>query len=402
MEPGAEAAPDRTHAAPFRQSAGHLLPAVIEVLARANHPGALLPSVVGLILEATRADACFLHRWDPENRELELVAANEPYTDMVGKIRLAEGEGLAGWVAQHRQAVVIQRDKWSDPRYKYIPELGGDHYTSLVSVPVVSGRGGLVGVLNLHTVDEHEFGREELEFIAATAALVGTSLDNANLLGRLRRKEAELAALIASTLDAQEAERRRVARELHDGVTQILVGLKFRIHASLDAEPEEAKKSLRTSVELVDHALEESRRAIRDLRPPALDDLGLIAGLEELAVRLQETTDLAVEIRCEDDLHFDGPTRVALYRIAQEALNNAAKYSKASLISITLLADSESFTMMIEDDGIGFDLEKALAIRDGATYGLVGMRERAEMAGGMLRIASTPGKGARIDVRLPR
>lgn len=384
------------------QGAARLLPLVIEVLASSNRPGRLLPAVVDLILEVTQADACFLHQWHRESRSLALVAANELYGDMVGKVHLAEGEGLAGWVAQHREAVVLPRDKWSDPRYKYIPELGGDRYTSLVSVPVLGVRGDLVGVLNLHTVDQRDFDRGELDFVWATAAIVGASLDNANLVDRLRRKEAELAALVASTLDAQESERRRVARELHDGVTQILAGLKFRIHASLSADREQAQKSLRAAVDLADRALEESRRAIRDLRPPALDDLGLVAGLEALAERMEEATDLTVTLHCEDGHHFKGPTRITLYRIAQEALHNAVKYSNATLVSVSLSSDPDYYRMAIEDDGIGFDVEKALAVRDHATYGLVSMRERAEIAGGTLRIATQPGQGARIDVRIPR
>lgn len=387
---------------PPEGSTARLLPAMMKVLARSNHPGRLLPSVVDLILEATQADACFLHRWNHDTRDLELVAANEPYTEMVGRVRLAEGEGVAGWVAQHRSTVVIPRDKWSDPRYRYIPELGGAHYTSLVSVPVFGVRGELVGVLNLHTVEEHAFAEGELDFIVATAALVGASLDNANLLERLRRKEAELAALVASTLDAQEAERRRVARELHDGVTQILAGLKFRLHAALGTPGEPDRKNLEEAVGLVDRALEESRRAIRDLRPPALDDLGLEAGLEELGTRVEETADLGVTVECLGDRHVDGPTRITLYRIAQEALHNAVKYSEATEVRLTLDSHARAVFLRIEDDGIGFDVDKALEIRDGATYGLVGMRERAEIAGGTLEIVTEPGKGAQIHVRIPR
>ncbi|MDP3984396.1 MAG: GAF domain-containing protein, partial [Acidimicrobiia bacterium] len=222
IAPQVEAAPN-VSAPKLTRDASRLLPAVIEVLARSSDPRMVLPSVIGLIQEATGADACFLHRWDPDHRRLELVAANDRYGHMVGRVRLAEGEGIAGWVARHRRPVVIERDKKADPRYKYIPELGGDLYTSMVSVPVTSGRGGLIGVLNLHTIEEVHFGPTELEFISATAALVGTSMDNADLISQLHHKELELEALVGSTLEAQEAERRRVAREIHDGVTQLLV-----------------------------------------------------------------------------------------------------------------------------------------------------------------------------------
>ncbi|HIE21923.1 MAG TPA: GAF domain-containing protein, partial [Acidimicrobiia bacterium] len=193
-----------------------VLPGIIEVLSQSGRREGVLASVVDLILDATGADACFLHRWEPEERMLRMVAASHPYTELVGRIELAEGEGVAGWVAKHRLPVVISRDKWADPRYKYIPELGGDRYTSMASLPATSGRGRLMGVLNLHTVDEREFTRDDLEFLTATAALVGAHLEAEELIEATLAKEAELEALVQSTLAAQEMERRRVATEIHD------------------------------------------------------------------------------------------------------------------------------------------------------------------------------------------
>lgn len=385
----------------IRRDAGRLLPAVIEVLASAGDPNAILSSVIDLILEATAADACFLHRWDPVERKLRLVAANDPYRHMVGKVELEVGEGVAGWVAHHRQPVVIPKDKWSDPRYKYIESLGGENYTSMVSVPLTSARSRLMGVLNIHTVEELHFGASELEFITATAKLVGTSLDNSELFQLLRQKESELEALVASSVNAQEAERRRVAREIHDGVTQILVALEYRLHAALAVSDERATPDLEKALELAGQALDESRRAIGGLRPPALEDLGLVPSLQQLAKQVTEGSGIEITIRAADDLDIGPEPSLLLYRIAQESLTNSAKHSKAASAVITIDSGPEVVSMVITDDGIGFDVPAALEIKEGASYGLIGMRERVELAGGRFRITSERQKGTRIDVRIP-
>ncbi|HZD22487.1 MAG TPA: GAF domain-containing sensor histidine kinase, partial [Acidimicrobiia bacterium] len=351
------------------RDSGQLLPAIIEVLAKSSDPRMVLGSVIGLILKATQADACFLHRWDPEKRMLHLVAANDRFRHMVGRVSLAENEGVAGWVARHRRAVVIEKDKWSDPRYKYIPELGGDSFTSMVSVPVTSGRGGLIGVLNLHTVDELHFGQRELEFISATAALVGTALDNSDLLTQLIDKEAQLEALVKSTLETQETERTRAAREIHDGVIQLLVAIEYRLHTALDPDSEDRETSIRTALDMTGQAIEEARRAVRDLRPPVLEDLGLIPGLEQLAARIDDAGELTVEIRAPDELNPAPATSLVLFRVAQESLVNAAKHAQARTATVVLDADADEISMVVTDDGLGFDVKEAMQVREGATYG---------------------------------
>ncbi len=379
-----------------------MLPGIIEVLSRSGRREGALASVVDLILDATGADACFLHRWDADERRLRMIAASHPYDALVGRIELAEGEGVAGWVAKHRLPVVIARDKWSDPRYKYIPELGGDRYTSMVSLPAASGRGRLMGVLNLHTVDEREFSGDDLEFLTATAALVGAHLEAEELIEATLAKEAELEALVQSTLAAQEMERRRVATEIHDGVTQLVVAALYRLRAAqaLVGTEHDAAGELKTAIRLLEDAEQESRRAIRRLRPPVLDDLGLVAALRELAQEASET--LEVEVRAPRRLDLDATVELVLYRVAQEALRNVAKHAQADRVAISLDVDEDEVRMAVVDDGRGFDVAEAFAVREGASYGMAGMRERVEMVGGTFRVASEPGKGARIDVRIPR
>ena len=378
-----------------------VLPGIIEVLSQSVRREAVLTSVVDLILDATGADACFLHRWHPKERMLRMVAASEPYDELVGSIELAEGEGVAGWVAKHRLPVVISRDKWSDPRYKYIPELGGDRYTSMVSLPAISARGLLMAVLNLHTVAERSFTRDDLEFLGATASLVAAHLEAEDLIEEALVKEAELEALIQSTLATQEVESRRLAAEIHDGVTQYVVAALYRLRAAqgLVGERDPAATELQAAAELLEKAEQESRRAIRRLRPPVLDDLGLVPALRELAQEFEE--ELRVEIRAASALDLGQDLELVLYRVAQEALRNVVKHAQARRVSVTLDTDPDRVRMVIADDGIGFDASQAFAIKEGSSYGMVAMRERTEMIGGSFRVASEPGQGTRIDVSIP-
>jgi two-component system, NarL family, sensor kinase len=133
------------------EAENRLLHRVVETITSDLGLDTVLRSVVDLVAEATRGDACFLHLWDPETDGLALRAASAGFEDAVGRVRLRRGEGVAGWAAEHRQVVAIPEDKWADPRYKYIPELGGEQFTSMLSVPVVSRSDALVGVFNVHT-----------------------------------------------------------------------------------------------------------------------------------------------------------------------------------------------------------------------------------------------------------
>lgn len=390
--------------APPGGDARRLLPGIVAVLAGSGRPREVLDSVVELVLEATGADACFLHRWDEAERRLRMAAASRGFTHLVGRIELAEGEGVAGWVARHRMPVVITRDKWNDPRYKYIPELGGDRFTSMVSLPATSPRGRLQAVLNLHTVEERSFPAEELEFLTATAALVGAHLETEELIDDLLAKEERLAALVRSTLQAQEAERRRVATEIHDGVTQLVVAAHYRIEAArhLIDEGHPARGELEAAAELVSRAEAESRRAIADLRPSALVDLGLVPAVAELVSRARSGGGFDVELRAPEALEVSEEHQVVLYRVLQEALRNVAKHAGPCRVEVELEADPDRIRMTVADDGRGFDVEAAGAVRSGASYGLVGMAERVDAVGGALRVASAPGRGSRIDVSIPR
>jgi len=385
-------------------SAEHLLRRAIETVTSSLELDAVLSATVDLVTEATAGDACLLLLWDSDQECLVLRAASSAFQDAVGKVRLRLGEGVSGWVAAHRDVAIIPEDKWADPRWKYFPELHGEMFTSMLSVPVVSRSGALVGVFNVHSRERRELSGADIDFLRLTASLVAGAIEHANLFRALADKEAALEALVRKTIEAQEEERRRVAAEIHDGVTQQLVSVWYRLQAigrSLRAEPDRAERELCAARDLVDEALAEARTAIYDLRPSVLDDLGLSASLRTLAMRQLEG-EVDLELAIDDVDSLSAHHEVALYRIAQEAITNIRKHAGATRVKVALHDEGDHIDLVIEDDGQGFEQAGSRPSSSQTAFGLTGMRERADLVGGRLTIRSAPGQGTTLSARIPR
>src|SRR5262245_63313724 len=154
---------------------------VIETITSSVELDAVLAATVELVTEATGGDACFLHLWEPEQERLVLRAATPEFGDAVGQVSLALGEGVSGWVAATRDVVLIPEDKWADPRYKYFPDLHGELFTAMLSVPVISRGGELIGVFNVHSRERRDFTDADVAFLRLTASLIAGAIEHANL-----------------------------------------------------------------------------------------------------------------------------------------------------------------------------------------------------------------------------
>ncbi|MBG0832438.1 GAF domain-containing sensor histidine kinase [Planomonospora sp. ID67723] len=389
-----------------------LLSRIIETISAGLDLGEIVQGVAALITETTETDICFVHLLDDTGRRLVLRGATPPFDELSGQIELDLGEGVAGWVAAHGRPVVIDDDKLADPRYKYIPELRGEDFTSMCSVPIAARPGHLVGVLNVHTRVHRVFTYADVELLHSVGGLIAGTIENARLHGLLAEREEAMERFAERVVLAQEAERRRLAGEIHDGISQRIVSLSYHLSAALDALAPETPPpgggrtvtDLRVAAEqigraraLADDALRETRSAIEGLRPPVLDDLGLPASLASLA---RSFPSLAVEADLVP-LRLPGHVETAIYRVAQEALSNVAKHSGAGSALISLAVRSGNVELEIEDDGVGFDPSR-LAERPAPTgYGLGGMRERAELLGGRLEVHSRRGAGTLLRVVIP-
>jgi two-component system, NarL family, sensor histidine kinase UhpB len=215
-------------------------------------------------------------------------------------------------------------------------------------------------------------------------------------LRMMRRLEAERRRAGSAALRAQEEERARVARDLHDEVNQSLTGLLLRLEAVREAAPPELEPQLTETRALAGQAMGELLSLARQLRPTALDDLGLAAAIAG-QVEQVEHSGLTGELRTDGDFSdLDDDVQLVVYRVAQEALTNAARHSGARRIAVNLRRDGDGVALEVADDGRGFAFEQS---ENG--LGIAGMRERALLIGAELTIESRPGEGTTVRLSVP-
>jgi len=222
----------------------------------------------------------------------------------------------------------------------------------------------------------------------------------------LKRTEELLRALTQRVVQAQEAERGRVALELHDTITQMLCAVQFRSQVLVEKLPARNKLAKREAIklrEIIGKTVEEVERISRNLRPIVLDNLGLVAGLHDASTEFADRTGVSIKLECvELTRRLPADTELALYRILQETLKNVEKHARARHVMVHLTKPGNIVQLTINDDGIGFDPAQPPARRKGqGGLGLLGMRERATYVGGTLTIKSVRRAGTEIEICIP-
>jgi two-component system sensor histidine kinase UhpB len=225
----------------------------------------------------------------------------------------------------------------------------------------------------------------------------------------LRKSDKELRVLSNQLLSTEEKERKRIARELHDGIGQALSAIKFSVENALlevraAANPIDPG-SLEAVIPLTRKTIEEVRRIVEDLRPSILDDLGILATIGWFCREFQNVY-AGIRIETTIDVEEDEVPlylKTTIYRILQEALNNVAKHSRANFVHLQLKKTDSNLNLSIQDNGRGFNLDKTMALKTSRRgFGLASMRERAELSGASFSMDSTPGKGTTISIKWPR
>jgi signal transduction histidine kinase len=212
---------------------------------------------------------------------------------------------------------------------------------------------------------------------------------------RLRR-------LSRRVLEVQESERAAIARELHDGIGQVLTAIKLDAGRLAQRASGTDAERLAGIVEAVAAALEQARSIARALRPPQLDQVGLCGALRDLTERMAESAGLDARFLADDPRGAPDPAvATAAYRVAQEALTNVARHAAALSVTVELRRDDGELRIAVSDDGEGFDVEVAERQGGATGIGLLGMRERAALAGGWLSLRSAPGQGTRVEAGFP-
>jgi signal transduction histidine kinase len=253
-------------------------------------------------------------------------------------------------------------------------------------MPLVS-RGQALGALNLYYLPGQEPGEDESVFLGAIADQTAVAVENAHLFATAQ----DTAAL---------EERQRLARELHDSVSQALYGIILGTDAArtlVDRDPDRIIEPLEYVLSLAKAGLAEMRALIFELRPESLATEGLIVALEKQAALVQARHELAVHVALCDEPDAPLEVKEAVYRIAQEALNNTVKHAQAERVELRLEQDAGELLLEVRDDGEGFDAAGTFP----GHLGLKSMRERVARLGGTLQIESAPGEGTRIRVQIP-
>lgn len=320
-----------------------------------------------------------------EGDEVVAKAGAGPLSNAFQSLRLKVGqEGIGGWVAQYGEPLLVP-DVSQEPQYYSLGEV--DKTRSALAVPLKT-KEAVVGVLNVHSDHLNAFDESDLAVLQSLAHQAAIAIENARLYEQAR----QLAVV---------EERNRLARELHDSATQSLYGVTMFAEAAArllrTGETERAAEHLREVRETAQEALQEMRLLIFELRPPILEKEGLVAALQTRLETVEGRSGLRIEFNADGVGDLPVEIEEGLYRIAQEALNNALKHARAHTVSINLCQDQQSVILEIADDGVGFD---PIATPGKGGLGLGGMKERALLLGGRLTVSSKPGEGTTVRVEV--
>jgi len=266
----------------------------------------------------------------------------------------------------------------------------GDDAALFIPLSVRATRMGVL-VAAEESVDGRPVGADDVRLLEALAATAATAVHTARSVASDRLRH---------SIETSERERQRWARELHDETLQGLGGLRVLLSSGLRGSGEDLSDAARRAVAQIGEEIRNLRTLITELRPAALDELGLVPAIETLAQRTATTEGLTLETNI--DLRLEGETRLepevesAVYRLAQEALTNVVKHARANRVEMNLTREDSAVVLTVSDDGIGFDPDGS-----GPGFGLIGMRERVSLTGGRLEIESQGGAGTTLRATLP-
>jgi PAS domain S-box-containing protein len=277
-----------------------------------------------------------------------------------------------------------------------------------VAVFPISYQNKVLGALHLADEKEGMVRPKTVEFIESMAPMIGEAINRFNLEDELRESEVRLRHLSSELITVQENERKRIALEIHDSLGQSLNAIKFKVSSAmqdlLNHKAKTGMKHFQDLVPIVQEGIEEARRLQMDLRPPILDDLGISATISWFCRQFQKTyANIQIEPLIDIDEEVAPKSlKIVIYRILQEAMNNIAKHSGASLVSLSLTQEENRVALTIQDNGQGFDLSERLnRARSQRGLGLTSMRERADLSGGTYTIESVKDKGTTIQISWP-
>jgi PAS domain S-box-containing protein len=315
--------------------------------------------------------------------------------------RLGMLDGSCGGVMEVGQVVVVP--DLSRYRGQRAESLKRENLSTLVHVPLMV-KDHTLGSMCVGTCRQREFDLEEQELLTAIGSQIAVAVENTRLYAEVQHKERIRGELLKKVITAQEEERKRIARELHDDTSQALTALLYSAEEAMDMDdPAEMKGVLNRMRGLAVCTLDGVHKLIFDLRPTMLDHLGLVPALRWFVQSRLGPAGVRVKIEeTSESRRLPSEVETALFRVVQEAITNIARHSAARNVHISFHFDDGRTAVVVRDDGIGFDVvEMALSPDSGRGLGLMGMQERVELLGGELEIDTAPGYGTQIRICVP-
>jgi signal transduction histidine kinase len=355
----------------------------------------VLPKVMEIAVDLAKADGGVVALLDEERNVIRYPYVHQLPPELAD-VTVSKGEGLSGQVMITGEPMVI--DNYATYP-KAVPAFVDAGLASVAALPIVSGE-RIFGVLSVLSIDEAKaFSRREVAILTAIGRQAGIAIENAYLYENMRFYARQIT-------QAQENERRRIARELHDDTIQSLVALSRQLEALATSGyslTEGCSERIGELQQATGEVIKRVRRFSQDLRPSILDDLGLLPTLEELTADLNRQDSLHAEFRARgEERRLSSEMELTLFRIAQEALNNVRKHAEATHVVTTMELSDSVVTLTVEDNGKGF-IPPTLTDHPTAAgkLGLIGMHERARLLGGSLSVDSMPGEGTKVVVSVP-
>jgi PAS domain S-box-containing protein len=360
---------------------------------RSDERQPLLDEAAALVASTLQIDHAMVLESLPDRSELVFRAIAGSWKPEVGpRVTVRTEPGLMGWFSLRAAAPVVVEDLAAETRFVPCDLLRAQGVRSGINVPI-PGKERAFGILGAHSTRQRTFTADEVSFVWSVANVLATFIEQRRAAGELREKREQLQALSRKLIGAQEAERRAVARELHDDLGQLLTALRMNL--------QKQGSNLAENIGLVDQALGRTRELAIDLRPSILDDLGLAAALRWYLAREAKRAGLDYALEA-DELPRQPPAlETTCFRLVQEAITNVARHARARKVEVSLALNGGALSLSIRDDGQGFDVAEAYhRTAAGQSQGLLGMQERASLAGGELAIESGRG-GTSIRARFP-
>ncbi len=344
---------------------------------------------------------------DEQTETLQYRVYHNLSSNYAEEMRLKLGEGIAGKVAQKGKAKLVA-DLSSEPNAANPSLISTEGLRAFVSVPL-RAKGSVLGVMNVASYKPYQFDERDMVILDSIGDQLGIAIEQANLYEQLRRSRERYRRLAQQILVAQEEERRRIARELHDETSQTLSGLALNLQALVEMAdmPNISKNDFKVRLKKV-HTLAvqisiEVSRLISDLRPSLLDTLGLIPAIQHYVETNLTPAGINVSFKFGEHLStFPPQIEAGLFRIVQGTVGNVLHHSKAKNVTVSLQSHGDELILQIADDGIGFNVDRITHIEEsGRGAGLFSMKERTRLLGGRCHIDSQSGRGTRVDVIVP-